>query len=85
VATPTRNVRVRVDGDTTTDPRWTILRRVPAGDADPFADFAAQCIGATLGVQVEPWDRHGRQGAHDLRCEHQGRSVVVEVCASSPE
>jgi hypothetical protein len=34
-------------------------RRVPARDTDPFADLAAQYIGATLGVQVERWDSAG--------------------------
>jgi hypothetical protein len=55
------------------------MRRVPARGTDYFAELAAQYIGATLGVQVEPWDRDGRQGVHDLRYEHQGRSVAVEV------
>ena len=55
------------------------LRRVPARDADPFADLAAQYIEATLGVQFERWDREGRRGAHDLRYEHRSRSVAVEV------
>lgn len=52
---------------------------MPARDTDHFADYAAQCIAATLRVEVEPWDRGGRQGAHDLRYEHEGRSVAVEV------
>jgi hypothetical protein len=52
---------------------------VPARDTGPFADLAAQHIEATLGVQVERWDRAGRQGGHDLRYEHRSRSVAVEV------
>jgi hypothetical protein len=55
------------------------LRRVPARDTDPFADLAAQYIEATLGVQVERWDRAGGQRAHDLRYEHRSRLVAVEV------
>jgi hypothetical protein len=44
-----------------------------------FADRAAQYIEATPAVQVEPWDRDGRQGGQDLRCEYRSRSVAVEV------
>jgi hypothetical protein len=58
---------------------WASLRDVLARDTDFFADLAAQYIGATLGVEVERWDTNGRQGAHDLRYEHDGRSVAVEV------
>jgi hypothetical protein len=48
-------------------------------DEDVIAAYAAKFIGATLGVEVEPWDVGGRQGAHDLRYEHEGRVVAVEV------
>jgi hypothetical protein len=30
-------------------------------------------------VSVETWDRDARQGAHDLRYDHEGRSTAVEV------
>lgn len=46
---------------------------------DFFADLAAEYIEATLGVQVEVWEAGERQGGHDLRYEHDGRSVAVEV------
>jgi hypothetical protein len=46
-----------------------------------MADLAAKYIAATLGVEVQPWDRCSRQGAHNLRFEHNGRSVAVEVKA----
>lgn len=44
-----------------------------------MAERAAKYIAATVGVEVEVWDRCGRQGAADLRFEHNGRSVAVEV------
>jgi hypothetical protein len=47
--------------------------------SDLAVEFARQTIEATLGVAVETWDSHGRQGAHDLRFEAEGRSVAVEV------
>jgi hypothetical protein len=52
---------------------------VSARGSDRFADLAAQYIEATLGVQVELWDVDRRQAAHDLRYEHEGSSVAVEV------
>ena len=30
-------------------------------------------------MPVETWDRDARQGAHDLRYDHEGRSTAVEV------
>jgi hypothetical protein len=48
---------------------------------DWMADLAAEYVAATLGVEVQPWDRCGRQGTHDLRFEQNGRSVAVEVKA----
>jgi hypothetical protein len=41
--------------------------------------LARQDIEATLNVPVETWDRYARQGAHDLRNDHEGRSTAVEV------
>ena len=49
------------------------------GDEDVLAAYAAKFIGATLGVAVETWDVGGRQAAHDLRYEDEGRVVAVEV------
>jgi hypothetical protein len=46
---------------------------------DWAADLARRYIEATLNVAVEVWDEAGRQGAHDLRYELEGRSVAVEV------
>ena len=46
---------------------------------DWAAELARQYIEATLNVPVETWDRGGRQGAHDLRYDHEGRSTAVEV------
>jgi hypothetical protein len=46
---------------------------------DRAAGLARQYIEATLNVPVETWDRDGRQGAHDLRYDHEGRSTAVEV------
>jgi hypothetical protein len=48
-------------------------------EEDVLARYAAQYIGATLGVRVERWDTGHRQGAHDLRYEAGGRTVAVEV------
>jgi hypothetical protein len=48
-------------------------------DEDVIAAYAAKFIGATRDVKVEAWDVGGRQGAHDLRYEHEGRLVAVEV------
>jgi hypothetical protein len=47
--------------------------------ADWAAELARQYIEATLRVPVETWDRDARQGAHDLRYDHEGRSIAVEV------
>lgn len=53
---------------------------VSAGSSDDWtAELAAEYIAATLGVEVDRWDRCSRQGAHDLRYEQAGRSVAVEV------
>ena len=52
---------------------------MPGPSDDWMADLAADYIGATLGVQPEPWDTGGRMGAHDLRYEQDGRRVAVEV------
>jgi hypothetical protein len=46
---------------------------------DWAAELARQYIEATLNVPVETWDRDARQGAHDLRYDHGGRSTAVEV------
>jgi hypothetical protein len=46
---------------------------------DWAAELARQYIQATLNVPVESWDRCARQGAHDLRYNHEGRSTAVEV------
>lgn len=46
---------------------------------DWAAELARQYIEATLKVPVETWDRDARQGAHDLRYDHEGRSIAVEV------
>jgi hypothetical protein len=46
---------------------------------DWAAELARQYIEATLNVSVETWDRDGRQGAHDLRYDHEGLSTAVEV------
>ena len=46
---------------------------------DWAAERARQYIEATLNVPVETWDRYARQGAHDLRFDHEGRSIAVEV------
>jgi hypothetical protein len=46
---------------------------------DWAAGLARQYIEATLNVPVETWDRDARQGAHDLRYDHEGRSTAVEV------
>jgi hypothetical protein len=46
---------------------------------DWAAELARQYIEATLNVPVETWDRDARQGAHDLRYDHEGRSTAVEV------
>jgi len=46
---------------------------------DWAAELARQYIEATLNVPVETWDRNARQGAHDLRYDHEGRSAAVEV------
>jgi hypothetical protein len=43
------------------------------------AELARQYIQATLDVPVESWDRCARQGAHDLRYDHEDRSTAVEV------
>jgi hypothetical protein len=50
---------------------------VPGNDLS--AALARKYVAATLGVDVEEWDRDGRQGAYDLRCELNGRSVAVEA------
>jgi hypothetical protein len=46
---------------------------------DWAAELAQKHIEATLNVPVQIWDRHGRQGAHDLRYELGNRSIAVEV------
>ncbi len=46
---------------------------------DWAAELARQYIEATLNVPVKTWDRCARQGAHDLRYDHEGRSTAVKV------
>jgi hypothetical protein len=53
-------------------------RRVPARDTDPFADLAAQYIGATLGVQVERWDSAGSR-RFDVGDRNRYQRAIVEL------
>lgn len=55
------------------------MTRPPTTRVDGPTRVARACIARTLGVDVELWDTAGRQRAHDLRFEWDGRVVAVEA------